>query len=93
MPLRSKRADIVLCGVHPKTGDASYVVIELKQWTDAVPKDGTDDVITLGGYRDHLHPGEQVRRYCVHLTDFVAAIYSTDRETQELLQELAQVRH
>lgn len=74
LPLTSKRADVVLCGVHPTTGDSSYVVIELKQWTDAMPKDGTEDVVTLAGYGDHLHPGEQVRRYCVHLTDFVATL-------------------
>ena len=64
----------MLCGVHPRTGDSSYVVIELKQWTEALLKDGTDDVVTLEGYGDHLHPGEQVRRYCVHLTDFIATL-------------------
>ena len=74
LPLTSKRADVVLCGLHPRTGDSSYVVIELKQWTDALLKDGTDDVVTLAGYGDHLHPGEQVRRYCVHLTDFIATL-------------------
>ena len=74
LPLTSKRADIVLCGLHPQTGDSSYVVVELKQWTEAMPKDGTDDVVTLTGYGDHLHPGEQVRRYCVHLTDFIATL-------------------
>ena len=74
LPLTSKRADVVLCGVHPRTGDSSYVVIELKQWTEALLKDGTDDVVTLAGYGDHLHPGEQVRRYCVHLTDFIATL-------------------
>ena len=74
LPLTSKRADVVLCGVHPQTGDTSYVVVELKQWTEAIPKDGTDDVVTLAGYGEHLHPGEQVRRYCVHLTDFIATL-------------------
>jgi hypothetical protein len=32
LPLTSKRADVVLCGVHPRTGQSSYVVVELKQW-------------------------------------------------------------
>ncbi|VXB44824.1 DUF2075 domain-containing protein [Nocardioides sp. AX2bis] len=74
LPLTSKRADVVLCGTHPRTGNSSYVVLELKQWTEAMLKDGTDDVVSIGGYGDHLHPGEQVRRYCVHLTDFVASL-------------------
>lgn len=74
LPLTSKRADVVLCGTHPRTGNSSYVVLELKQWTDAMLKVGTDDVVSMGGYGDHLHPGEQVRRYCVHLTDFVASL-------------------
>lgn len=74
LPLTSKRADVVLCGLDPRTGDSSYVVLELKQWTDALPKDGTNDVVTIAGYGDHLHPGEQVRRYCVHLTDFIATL-------------------
>ena len=34
LPLTSKRADVVLCGVHPRTGDPSYVVVELKQWSE-----------------------------------------------------------
>lgn len=32
LPLTSKRADVVLAGVHPGTGLPSYVVVELKQW-------------------------------------------------------------
>jgi hypothetical protein len=35
LPLTSKRADVVLCGVHPRTGQPSYVVVELKQWSSA----------------------------------------------------------
>src|SRR5690606_19561472 len=32
LPLTSKRIDAVLAGVDPRTGDDSYVVVELKQW-------------------------------------------------------------
>ncbi|OBQ53436.1 hypothetical protein A4U61_04400 [Streptomyces sp. H-KF8] len=35
LPLNSKRADAVLAGVHPTTGEPSYVVVELKQWSRA----------------------------------------------------------
>ena len=35
LPLTSKRADVVLAGRHPRTGGASYVVVELKQWSSA----------------------------------------------------------
>lgn len=75
LPLTSKRADAVLCGVHPKTGEPSYVVVELKQWSAAHVLDGAPDVCRVEGYGgDHLHPGEQVRRYCGHLLDFLGAL-------------------
>ena len=35
LPLTSKRADVVLCGLHPRTNQPSYVVVELKQWSEA----------------------------------------------------------
>jgi uncharacterized protein len=37
LPLTSKRADVVFAGVHPRTGEDSYVVIELKQWSRSEP--------------------------------------------------------
>ncbi|MBA3619320.1 MAG: hypothetical protein H0W56_06985 [Acidothermales bacterium] len=75
LPLTSKRADAVLCGVHPRTGQPSYVVVELKQWSQAALLEDSVDlclVPTYGGAR--LHPGEQVRRYCGHLGDFLATL-------------------
>ncbi len=75
LPLTSKRADAVLCGVHPRTGAPSYVVVELKQWSSATVLDGAPDVCVVRGYGgEHLHPSEQVRRYCGHLQDFLAAL-------------------
>ncbi len=74
LPMTSKRADVVLCGTHPRTGAPSYVVVELKQWTRALMLDGSDDVCVLEGMGERLHPAEQVRRYCVHLADFAAAL-------------------
>lgn len=74
LPLTSKRADVVLCGRHPKTGRDHYVVIELKQWTRAVPLDGTHKVVIQEGTGDRLHPVEQVRSYCTHISDFLSTI-------------------
>src|SRR5664279_6580441 len=33
LPLTSKRADVILAGQHPRTKRASFVVVELKQWS------------------------------------------------------------
>ena len=74
LPLTSKRADVVLAGFHPRLGTPSYVVVELKQWTRANLLDGTDDVCQLDGFGERLHPVEQVRRYCTHITDFVSTL-------------------
>ncbi len=74
LPLTSKRADVVLAGVHPRTREPSYVVVELKQWTRALLLEGTDDVCVLEGLGHRLHPVEQVRRYCTHLADFLATL-------------------
>jgi len=79
LPLTSKRADVVLCGYHPRTGLPHFVVIELKQWTRAHMLDETDDICVLEGLGERLHPVEQVRRYCSHLQDFIAAL-STDAD-------------
>ena len=35
LPLSSRRVDAILAGRHPVTGAASYVVVELKQWSGA----------------------------------------------------------
>ncbi|WP_254859857.1 DUF2075 domain-containing protein [Gordonia sp. IITR100] len=80
LPLTSKRADVVVCGVHPKTGEASYVVVELKQWNTATVLEGTDDVVLYDGDRERLHPIEQVSRYCSHIADFIAALAGSSEQ-------------
>lgn len=74
LPLTSKRADVVLCGTNPDNGNAQFVVVELKQWSRAHLVDHADDLCVLDGMGTRLHPVEQVRRYCIHLRDFVAAL-------------------
>lgn len=80
MPLSSKRADVVLAGQHPRTGAPSYVVVELKQWSNARPFDETGELVSVegapGGPR--LHPVAQVQRYCDYLVDFTAALHQDE---------------
>ncbi|WP_055469236.1 DUF2075 domain-containing protein [Streptomyces ardesiacus] len=75
LPLNSKRADAVLAGVHPVTGEPSYVVVELKQWSEAEP-DGEDPALCrIDAYAQPvLNPIEQVRRYCEYLVNFNGAV-------------------
>jgi hypothetical protein len=75
LPLSSKRVDALLAGVHPKTGTPSYVLVELKQWSQAEAHEEADDLCYVESYGRHpvLHPAEQVRRYCTFLADFTAA--------------------
>lgn len=76
LPLTSKRADVVLAGVHPRSGDASYVVVELKQWSKAEMVPDSDDLCLVPTYGNHaqLHPLRQVEAYCDYLTDFTQAL-------------------
>ncbi|MFM9537165.1 DNA/RNA helicase domain-containing protein [Streptomyces turgidiscabies] len=101
LPLTSLRADIVLAGSHPRTGRPSYVIVELKQWSEARLVPGTDNLCLVArmGNRPALHPVAQMRRYCDYLHDFtnvlsdqedsVAGVaylhYAVDRDVSELL--------
>lgn len=71
LPFMSKRADVILCGTHPKNNKPTVIIIELKQWTNAEPVAATDNVFRVGGLGSALllHPGEQVSGYCTHLKD------------------------
>ncbi len=77
LPLTSRRVDVLLCGVHPRTTDSSYVVVELKQWSRATPVDGTDDVVLDDGRGRRLHPAAQVGAYCDYIADFNASLQGT----------------
>ncbi|MFE7538258.1 DNA/RNA helicase domain-containing protein [Streptomyces rhizosphaericola] len=75
LPLTSKRADVILAGVHPATGEASYMVVELKQWSEAHPEPEDPLLCHIDAY-DHpiLNPIEQVRGYCNYLVSFNGAL-------------------
>ncbi|MGP3921760.1 DNA/RNA helicase domain-containing protein [Streptomyces sp. 8N616] len=75
LPLTSKRADAVLAGVHPRTKEPSYLVVELKQWSQAVPDDGDPLLCRVDTYtRPVLNPIDQVRGYCNYLESFNGAL-------------------
>ncbi|MFF7542679.1 DNA/RNA helicase domain-containing protein [Streptomyces canus] len=75
LPLNSKRADVVLAGVHPRTGEPSYVVVELKQWSQVLPDEGDPTLCHIERYSHPvLNPIEQVRRYCDYLVNFNGAV-------------------
>lgn len=76
LPLTSKRADVVLAGVGAKTGEPTYVVVELKQWTSATRFEDSDSLVTVSGYgsRPVTHPLDQVRGYCDYLADFATSL-------------------
>ena len=82
LPLTSKRADVVLAGQHPQTGRASYLAVELKQWSEAERFEDSDVLVRIDGYGNHpvLHPLEQVRGYCDYLTDFVVTLAEDEHE-------------
>ncbi|YAL83352.1 DNA/RNA helicase domain-containing protein [Dermacoccaceae bacterium W4C1] len=72
LPLTSKRADVVLAGVHPRTGKPSIVVVELKQWSAAERFDDSETLVRVPQYgnRGVLHPGLQVGGYRDYLENF-----------------------
>lgn len=75
-PLSSHRADVVLAGAHPTTGEASYVVIELKQWSSARRYEGDPQLVEVPGMTGgpKTHPVAQVRGYCQYLNDFLRTL-------------------
>ncbi|MFF1713814.1 DNA/RNA helicase domain-containing protein [Streptomyces sp. NPDC058268] len=75
LPLNSRRADAVLAGVHPHTGQPSYVVVELKQWSSAEPDDDDPSLCRVDAYAHPvLNPVDQVRGYCNYLVSFNGAL-------------------
>ncbi|MCU0295677.1 MAG: hypothetical protein MUD05_06415, partial [Candidatus Nanopelagicales bacterium] len=76
LPLSSKRTDVIVCGEHPKTGDPSYLVVELKQWTTAQADPEDAELVRIAAYGEHpvLHPGRQVQNYVDYMGDFVRVL-------------------
>lgn len=79
LPLSSLRADAVLVSSHPETGEPSYVIVELKQWSEARLVPDAADLCLVKGLGNHalLHPVAQVRRYGEYLEDFTAVLHDS----------------
>ncbi|MFI8452367.1 DNA/RNA helicase domain-containing protein [Streptomyces erythrochromogenes] len=78
LPLTSKRADVILAGVHPATGEPSYVIVELKQWSRTYQEGDDPRLCRIDAYPDaQLNPIEQVRAYCDYLVSFNGALEHT----------------
>ncbi|MFD6390797.1 DNA/RNA helicase domain-containing protein [Nocardia sp. NPDC060259] len=76
MPASSRRADVVLAGVDPQTGADVYVVVELKQWSQAALGWGSDQIVwSINSPGDKLHPIDQVRGYCKYLQNYVSILH------------------
>ena len=77
LPLTSARLDCMLTGKN-SDGIDHALLIELKQWTVAVPSDWDDCVETVvgGGERALLHPSIQAAQYTLWLEDTSEAFYT-----------------
>ena len=87
IPGDSGRADAVLAGIHPGTGEDSFLVVELKQWSEArhLPtRPKKVDVTGVPG-RERDHPGQQVERYCKHMREKLAYIHQDSEALRGIL--------
>jgi DUF2075 family protein len=76
LPLTSKRVDAIIAGTHPTTGEPSYVVVELKQWSHASLFEGSPDLVDVPGTPGppRSHPVLQVDDYRSYLTGFATVL-------------------
>ncbi|MGY1737021.1 DNA/RNA helicase domain-containing protein [Geodermatophilus sp. SYSU D00684] len=79
LPLSSKRIDVVLAGRHAHRDGPSYVIVELKQWTEAERFEDDVELVVQPSYgpRPLLHPVAQVRSYGEYLLDFTSVLHGT----------------
>ena len=79
LPLTSRRADVVLAGVDRRTGADAYVIVELKQWSQAELYEDSERLVVVEGIHRLLeHPLLQVKGYCNYICDFVASLQGND---------------
>ncbi len=76
LPLTSKRVDAVLAGNDPRTGQPSYVLVELKQWSSAQSYEDDMNLVMIDAYgpRPLLHPLDQVSGYRDYMIDFLPGL-------------------
>ncbi|MFC8385746.1 DUF2075 domain-containing protein [Nocardia sp. NPDC057272] len=77
LPETTSRADVILAGANPVTGADSYVIVELKQWSEAELVHNCDRIVRASNVvGDQLHPIEQVRGYCRYLSRYVEVLHN-----------------
>lgn len=75
LPLSSQRVDALLAGTHPATGNPSFVLLELKQWSSGSLFEKDPNLILVPGlHAPQLHPARQVNGYRRYFTDFVTGL-------------------
>jgi len=86
LPHTDSPVDLVLCGLHPGSGEPSYVAVELKQVRAASLHPGCPVIADLG-YRVgktevikyKVHPVRQVQRYCDFMTRYLEPLSRNDQ--------------
>ncbi len=75
LPSTSKRIDFIVSG-QDATGSKKFIIIELKQWTEA-ESTSTQDLVKTPYYRDYTtHPSYQAKSYKGFLSDFNENVYT-----------------
>ncbi|MET8164874.1 SAV_2336 N-terminal domain-related protein [Streptomyces sp. NPDC005329] len=75
LPSTSVRVQVVLAGVDPGRLEPSYVLVDLKQWTAAVPDEDNPDLCRADGdVHLVLNPLERMRRFSAYLSRFHGAV-------------------
>jgi hypothetical protein len=74
LPHTNADVDVLLAGIHPGSGDLSYVLVELKQQREATVHPYRSVAVDLGYDHWKLHPVRQVQRYCGYLMQHKAML-------------------
>lgn len=71
IPTTSKRIDLVIAG-EDERGNKNFVIVELKQWSEAeaTDKDGVVSTFLGGGPQNTPHPSYQAYSYKLYLKDY-----------------------
>lgn len=76
LPLTSQRVDVILAGSHPRTGEPSMVLVELKQWSAAWVFEDDPHLLTVpGAPHPRLHPSRQVAGYQDYLRNYLTSLH------------------
>ncbi|GDY56581.1 hypothetical protein SVIO_072040 [Streptomyces violaceusniger] len=74
LPHTNADVDVLLAGVHPGSGEPSYVLVELKQQRTATVHPERSVAVNLGYEEWKLHPVRQVQKYCQYLMQYKAML-------------------